>query len=193
MTAPRLLGPADYRRVPWRNGRGMTTEIAQDVAGVAGFLWRFSLAAVTEDGPFSAFPGIDRRIAVAAGPGMALCIDGAAAVAVPRDGPGLAFPGDATVGCTLDGGPVTAANLMLRRGAAAGALFALAAGAAWDGEGDVVILHALTGKLAVRLADGTGLGVAAGGTALLRCGAAHVEAGARDRGLCAAVRLMPSG
>lgn len=193
MTAPRLLGPADYRRVPWRNGRGMTTEIAQAADGKGGFLWRFSLAAVTGDGPFSAFPGIDRVIAVAEGAGMRLAIDGAPAVAVPREGLGLAFSGDPGVACALDGGPVTAANLMVDRGAAAGTLFALASGGAWEGRGDVLIVHALVGTLAVRTTDGAGFGVAAGGTALLRSGAVRVVAGEPDRGLCAVVQLMPSG
>ncbi|NYZ11228.1 HutD family protein [Azospirillum sp. RWY-5-1] len=192
MTAPRLLGPADHRRVPWRNGRGMTTEIAQAEDGNGGFLWRFSLAAVTEDGPFSAFPGIDRVIAVAEGEGMELTIDGAAPVAVPRAGPGLAFSGDATVGCTLSAGPVKAANLMVERGAGAGGLFALLPDGAWDGGGDAVIVHALAGTLAVRMADGTGFDVLAGGTALLGNGSVRVFAGVRDRGLCAAVRLIPS-
>lgn len=192
MTAHRLLGPADHRRVPWRNGRGMTTEIAWE-AGAGGFLWRFSLAVVTEDGPFSAFPGIDRLILLAEGDGMELAIDGAARVPVPRTGPALAFPGDATVACSLDGGPVTAANLMVERAAATGALFALASGGAWEAEGDAVIVHALAGTLTVWPAGGEGFAVAAGGTALLRSVPVRVGAGLRDRGLCAAVRVARSG
>lgn len=193
MAAPTLLTPAEYRRVPWRNGRGMTTEIAQETDGTGGFLWRFSLAEVTEDGAFSAFPGIDRLILAAEGAGMDLSIDGAAPVAVPREGPALAFSGDASVGCALTGGAVTAANLMVARATAAGGLYALPPGGAWSGAGSVVIVHALAGTLAIRPTGGHGFTVEAGGTALLRDGTVRVVAGSGDRGLCAAVRMIRSG
>ena len=41
-----------------------------------GFDWRVSLADVTADGPFSAFPGIDRTLTVVEGAGMDLVVDG---------------------------------------------------------------------------------------------------------------------
>lgn len=192
MTAPTLLAPADHRRVPWRNGRGMTTEIAQETDGAGGFLWRFSLAEVTEDGAFSAFPGIDRLILVAEGAGMALSIDGAAPVAVPREGAALAFSGDAMVRCALAGGAVTAANLMVARGTAAGALAALAPDDTWSGEGSVVLVHALAGTLAIRPAGGAGFAVEAGVTALMRDTALRVVARPQAHGLCAALRVIRS-
>lgn len=192
MKAARLLGPADYRRVPWRNGRGMTTEIAQEAGGAGGFLWRFSLAEVTEDGPFSGFPGCDRLIAVAQGRGMMLAVGGAAPVPLPLAGPAFAFPGEAPAICTLPAGPARAANLMTARGEATGGLVVLPAGAAHGADGDVLIVHALAGSMTVTVAGDAGFTVSAGMTALLRGATAHVVAGPQDHGLCATVRLLRS-
>src|SRR4029453_7140835 len=60
----RLLTPNDYRSRPWKNGAGRTTEIAVHPAGAGldAFAWRVSIASVERNGPFSAFPGIDRTI-----------------------------------------------------------------------------------------------------------------------------------
>ena len=41
-----VLRAADHRRMPWKNGRGETTEIAiwPPTAGLDGFDWRISMA-----------------------------------------------------------------------------------------------------------------------------------------------------
>jgi hypothetical protein len=59
MTGQRVLSPADYRRMPWKNGAGRTTEIAVHPAGAAldAFDWRVSVADV-------AGAEVERRIAV---------------------------------------------------------------------------------------------------------------------------------
>lgn len=67
----RHLTARDFRRVPWANGRGMTTEMVR-VDGPKGLLWRLSMASVVEDGPFSVFPGIERNLTVISGPGFDL-------------------------------------------------------------------------------------------------------------------------
>ena len=56
----RILRSPDHRRMPWKNGRGETTEIAVHPAGASidDFGWRVSMAGVAEDGDFSLFPGI---------------------------------------------------------------------------------------------------------------------------------------
>src|SRR5450830_954266 len=67
---------ADIPAQLWRNGAGLTRPIASGLASIAGrattrvpagtvphldaFDWRISLADIKGDGPFSAFPGIDR-------------------------------------------------------------------------------------------------------------------------------------
>ncbi|MGE5089970.1 MAG: HutD family protein, partial [Candidatus Levyibacteriota bacterium] len=44
----RVLAPAGYRRLPWKNGRGSTTEIAQHPPGAdyETFDWRASIAEI---------------------------------------------------------------------------------------------------------------------------------------------------
>ncbi len=59
---------------PWKNGGGTTREIAvrPPGAGMDAFAWRVSVADIVADGPFSAFPGIDRQIALLDGAGVHL-------------------------------------------------------------------------------------------------------------------------
>jgi environmental stress-induced protein Ves len=75
----RHLTTADYRTMPWANGRGTTVELLRE-DGPDGLLFRLSMASVIEDGPFSVFPGIERNLTVISGPGFRL------------DGPGLSLP-----------------------------------------------------------------------------------------------------
>ena len=113
------LLPASTRRAqPWKNGGGVTREIAAQPPGadLASFDWRISTATVATAGPFSQFPGVDRALLVLDG-GLALRIDGAEPqVLKPGDDP-LAFPGDVPVEADLMAGPVTDLNIMVRRGA----------------------------------------------------------------------------
>ena len=62
----RLIAPQ-----PWKDGAGMTREIAVGGADAENFDWRISVAALTGDAPFSAYPGIDRCITLLHGAGMA--------------------------------------------------------------------------------------------------------------------------
>jgi uncharacterized protein len=89
----RHLRLADYRRVPWANGRGTTLEMLR-IEGPEGLLLRLSMAQVVEDGPFSIFPGIRRSLTVIGGPGFRL--EGDIRVDCLPLRP-VAFPGDATV------------------------------------------------------------------------------------------------
>jgi uncharacterized protein len=105
----RLLAPADYKLMPWKNGRGATTELAIHPAHADlsqnPFVWRLSMADVVEDGDFSLFPGYDRTLVVTRGEGMELSF-GAAAPPQLLAGPGQAasFSGDwSTRGRLLDG------------------------------------------------------------------------------------------
>ncbi len=113
------LLPASMRLAqPWKNGGGVTHEIAAHPPGadLATFGWRISTATVAAAGPFSKFPGVDRILLVLDGE-LALRIDGAPAqVLRPGDAP-LAFPGDIPVEADLVAGPVTDLNIMVRRGA----------------------------------------------------------------------------
>ncbi|MFB6891274.1 HutD family protein [Kitasatospora sp. NPDC056327] len=119
-TAPvRFLRAADRPATAWRNGGGVTREIAGRPAGAGldDFRWRVSLADVAAAGPFSAFPGVDRVITLVEGPGMALTVDGTEHVVDVPLRP-FAFSGDAATDCRLLGGPLVDFNVMTRRGLA---------------------------------------------------------------------------
>lgn len=123
----RLLRAADRVAVPWKNGGGVTREVAvwPEGAGFDDFLWRVSMAEVAADGPFSIFPGIERSLAVLQGR-LLLAVEGRPPVEL---GPGAAagFPGDApTHGRVLEG-PVQDLNLMSRRGAVRSSLASVVA------------------------------------------------------------------
>ncbi|PKH20928.1 hutD family protein [Enterobacterales bacterium CwR94] len=68
----------DYTALPatrWKNGAGETREIISVPAREAGFLWRASIATVSQDGPFSPFMGIDRVITLLEGEPFQLVSD----------------------------------------------------------------------------------------------------------------------
>jgi environmental stress-induced protein Ves len=63
----RILTHSDYRMVPWKNGRGQTSEMFRlDLGG--RMIFRVSSAMVQEDGPFSDYTGYDRTL-INLGPG----------------------------------------------------------------------------------------------------------------------------
>jgi environmental stress-induced protein Ves len=112
----RLLRAVDRIAQPWKNGGGVTREVAVSPqgAGFDTFDWRVSIAEVAAAGPFSRFEGIDRTLAILDGrmrltfPGHVLELDAECAP--------LAFPGEALCDGTPLGGTVTDLNLMTRRG-----------------------------------------------------------------------------
>ncbi|UGS90160.1 HutD family protein [Ralstonia wenshanensis] len=113
------LIPADaMRRMPWKNGGGVTTEIAIAPAGATldNFDWRVSTAQVDAAGPFSRFAGIDRSLAVIAGGRLTMHrADFEAVMLAPGEAP-VRFPGEADVHATLDA-PLSDFNVMTRRDA----------------------------------------------------------------------------
>ncbi len=115
----KTLRAADRLATPWKNGLGVTREIAvyPPGAGLDDFDWRVSMASVDAGGPFSIFPGVDRVLAVLEGR-LALRIDGAAPIELDPDAPPQAFAGDVLVEADLLAGPVTDLNVMIRRGLA---------------------------------------------------------------------------
>ncbi|SIQ87735.1 hypothetical protein SAMN05880582_104156 [Rhizobium sp. RU20A] len=114
----RIIRRADYRRMPWKNGGGLTEEIAGDPPGadMDGFDWRLSIAHVAADGPFSRFPDIDRSIAVLSGGSMGLTVEGDEEIALLEAGAPFAFDGGAAVVSRLFAGPTIDLNIMTRRG-----------------------------------------------------------------------------
>ncbi|MFE5139479.1 HutD family protein [Streptomyces fagopyri] len=148
----RLLAAAERVAVPWKNGGGVTREIAAgpEGAGMDDFRWRVSLADVGADGPFSSFAGVDRTLTMAEGAGMDLTIGGehhrVDRPFVPRS-----FPGDLPTDCRLLGGPVVNLNVMWRRdgGAAPDVVIARGGTAVTVPAGPEVLVVALDGTAEV--------------------------------------------
>lgn len=104
---------------PWKNGGGTTREVAcwPPGAGLNRFDWRVSIATIAAEGPFSAFPGIDRTITLLDGAGVRLR-SRAASIDHRLDQPLMpfSFPGEAALDCELLGGASSDLNVMVRRG-----------------------------------------------------------------------------
>jgi len=101
----------------WKNGGGETAEIAVSPPGAAldAFDWRLSMARVETDGPFSAFPGIDRTLVILEGEGIRLAVGSGAPVTLTRESPPHAFAADVQTTADLVAGPVVDLNFMARR------------------------------------------------------------------------------
>ena len=105
---------------PWKNGGGLTRAL---LAWPARDDWalRLSVADIRADGPFSAFPGVDRWFAVLEGAGVLLTLsDGKHTV--QADAAPLHFRGETAPPCELLDGPTRDLNLMIRREAGRGAM-----------------------------------------------------------------------
>lgn len=68
----------DYLKMAWKNGGGTTFEIARqtNTKNSQHFDWRVSMAVVEQDGAFSEFDGKHRLLAILAGDGLKLTING---------------------------------------------------------------------------------------------------------------------
>jgi len=94
---------------PWKNGGGVTREIAQK-ADDRGMIWRLSVADVARAGPFSHFPGLTRVLTVIEGAGLLLRHpDG---VIKALHGAPVRFSGETAIDCDLIDGPVRDFNLI---------------------------------------------------------------------------------
>lgn len=109
----RFVPAGEFKAMPWKNGLGVTSEVALG-GDPAAFDWRVSIATVGASGPFSAFPGIDRTIAVLRGEGMRLDVDGARHELLASGQP-FSFAGEAAVQADCIGGETTDLNIMTRR------------------------------------------------------------------------------
>jgi environmental stress-induced protein Ves len=115
----RHLRPEDYRRQPWKNGRGETRVIAADAP--EGFRWRLSWASVPESGPFSLYPGYDRILVPLGGSGISLRHGERAPRHVPSH-QAYAFKGDWPTEATVER-PMEDFNVLTLSGKARGAVY----------------------------------------------------------------------
>jgi environmental stress-induced protein Ves len=108
----RHLTQANYRPMPWANGKGITVEMLRvDRAGM--LTCRLSRASVVEDGDFSQFPGIERNLTVISGPGFDLVGQGIRLAARPLEP--VAFAGDVAIRAQGVSAPSDDFNVMTAR------------------------------------------------------------------------------
>lgn len=120
----KLISFEDLIATPWKNGGGVTRELACHPAGAGldDFLCRISIADVNRSGPFSIFDGIDRVITLLEGDGMQLIFaDGEHHALIAPLAP-YRFRGEQAVRAQLVGAPSQDFNLMLRREAVDGSV-----------------------------------------------------------------------
>lgn len=138
-----LLLAADRAATPWKNGGGVTREIAAWPvgSGLEDFDWRLSMAEVAAPGAFSLFAEVDRILTVLDGTLSLTFGDGRVAFLDGSSAP-LAFAGDQACHGVPVGGPVLDLNLMCRRGRFRG-LVERVDDAAWRPSGAAAFLVAL--------------------------------------------------
>lgn len=155
---PRKLPVEALKILPWKNGGGVTTEIAAGPprSDDQDWSWRVSIADVPATGPFSRFPGIDRTIAVIEGDGMDLRFEDGRMVPLEPNQP-IDFAGDVAVDGILRTDPIRDFNVMTdRRHFSA----VLKIGIGGDdvpckiAKGGVLLIHVLDGEGSVVWGDG---------------------------------------
>jgi environmental stress-induced protein Ves len=150
-----ILRAADRPAVAWKNGGGLTRELAvyPPQSDLGNFDWRVSLAEVRRGGPFSSFPGIDRHMAVISGR-LELSISGRDVLSLSSDSAPLSFAGEVAVYAEPGPQPVTDLNVMTRRGRFLARLrrCSVAASVQVRLEADTTLLLALT-QLTLRAAS----------------------------------------
>lgn len=149
----RVISPTHYRRMEWKNGGGLTEEIATHPAGSAldAFDWRVSVAEVSRDGPFSRFAGIDRTIVLIEGAGMRLSgHDRDVVMRTPFEP--YSFDGADPIDCALVSGPIRDFNAMIRRGRAEGRVTVVRGDASTIDAADFQLAFAATGAHECRIA-----------------------------------------
>ncbi|MDR7083457.1 environmental stress-induced protein Ves [Arthrobacter ginsengisoli] len=119
-----IIRYAELKAQPWRNGGGVTRELASQPTAVpapdgsgqaSGWDWRVSIAEISKAGDFSAFPGMDRVLTVVEGELLLLSVDGAERP-LEKYRP-FRFSGDAAAAGALPTGDIRDLNVITRSGA----------------------------------------------------------------------------
>lgn len=108
-----IIPPERFATMPWKNGGGITHEIARLESG-GRLVWRLSVAEVDTDGPFSRFDGMVRILTVIGGAGLTLATPAGDIAALPCRP--VRFPGDLPVEGRRIAGPVRDLNVIFDSG-----------------------------------------------------------------------------
>lgn len=110
---------ADIRPEPWRNGGGVTRELASHPKAASAqdnaWDWRVSIADVSKAGEFSTFPGMERVITIIDGELLLLTVDGSEHP-LEKYRP-FRFSGEAASSAALPTGDIRDLNVIAREGA----------------------------------------------------------------------------
>jgi environmental stress-induced protein Ves len=134
VTRLHVVDPDSVQPQPWRNGGGVTRELLAWPPGAGGgWLVRVSVADIERDGPFSAYPGVQRGFAVLEGAGVVLDF-GARELTLTTASAPLHFDGAEAPGCRLVRGPTRDLNLMALASAGEAHVHDVVEGVAWAPE-----------------------------------------------------------
>ena len=169
-----VLRAQDYRRMPWKNAAGWTSEVLR-VPDCEDWNWRLSIADIEADAAFSTFPGVDRWLVLLSGNGMRLKFDdGHIRTLLPPHGEAR-FSGEQPLTGELLEGPSRDFNLMWKRDRVDAQLWhrpLVGTMVLFVEPGETWAIHVLAGHL--RFADDSGLEEAnLGDTAILVAGEAR--------------------
>jgi uncharacterized protein len=153
-----IIPAASFREGRWLNGMGVSWDIAAEPpqSGMNDFGWRFAIARIDADVPFSRYPNVDRVFTLIEGHGLDLSVAEVGTLAVHTLFNPHRFPGDAETSCRLRNGPCRALNLFLRRGGWRAEVL-VTADPLVVGACDMALLFALRGNSAIaaeRLSEG---------------------------------------
>lgn len=101
----------DFKVMPWSNGGGVTTELYLQKDP---YYFRLSVATVSQDGPFSIFPNIDRTLMLLEGNGFTLIQPNEKIVLNNLYTP-INFSGEEIINCKLINGICIDFNVMIDR------------------------------------------------------------------------------
>ena len=141
------LDPSRYRRLPWKNGGGVSVDIAWE-----GETWRFGRTPIVAAGPFSDYAGHDRLQVLVAGRGLVLETPGGE-IDLRRPFLPVRFAGETPITSRLEAGPVEVVNLIGRRDRVRLALAVQRAGERQPLGTGRHIAYCAAGPAVVRLAD----------------------------------------
>lgn len=160
------LDPASYRHMPWKNGGGVTIDIAVTMLpGFAagsweGIIWRFSRTAIVTPGAFSDLSGYDRQLALVSGEGLVLGTP-VGEIDVRQPFRPVRFGGETSIVSRLEAGPVEVVNLIGDRSRVSIELSCLAGGATHACPAGVHIIYAATSSCELAI-NGNACEIAAG-------------------------------
>ncbi|MCO4053866.1 MAG: HutD family protein [Bosea sp.] len=147
--------PASYRRSPWKNGGGVTIDIAEErlqagAEGWTGVIWRLGRTAIPSPAAFSDFAGYDRLQVVVSGSGLVLdTAQGEVDLRQPFKP--ARYPGEAPIQSRLESGPVEVVNLIADRRRALIDLIVVEAGETASLDAETILILAASGPAIVTL------------------------------------------